>query len=444
MNLLTILVLAYLAVVLIYGLKGSHYTENSRSFLTCGRSAGAVFCALSLVSTIIGGSATLGMGSLAQKTGAAAFWWLGVGAVGLLFHGFFVAPKIRAMNAVTLPEVVDEVAGPAARKFSGLIIAVSWVAVTAAQFVALHALFLTLAPAPLGEVLFLLIAAGVLLHTAAGGQSGVIRTDAVQAVLLLGGFTAAALWLLGAMPEKAASLDWVPFNASFGAGDWVKMMLLVGITYIIGPDMFSRTFSARDGGTARRAAWAAAPILVWFGVAITFLAMMNLDAAQPVGDWLSDASPMPVWVKAAVAVGLISALSGSADTVLLSASGIVERDLLGGDRTSGVRLLVTLFGCLSVAAVYMSGDIIKLLLSAYSLFVPGVAVPLLIALVGRVRRLDSRLWLIGSAAGGALGLAGNLTGIEACTYLGMAASAAFAIAAKMKPAEAPAAESARP
>gem|GEM_PF-3991320 len=52
-------------------------TENAASFLTAGASAGTLLCALSLVSTIIGGSATLGIGTLAQKIGAAAFWWLG-------------------------------------------------------------------------------------------------------------------------------------------------------------------------------------------------------------------------------------------------------------------------------------------------------------------------------------------------------------------------------
>ena len=140
MNTLTSLVLVYLLGLLWFGLRGERFSGSGRAFITSGGCAGMVLCALSLVSTIIGGSATLGMGALAQKTGAAAFWWLGVGAIGLFFHGLLIAPKIRAMQAATLPEVVGLIAGKMAERWTGIIIAVSWIAVTAAQFVALHAL----------------------------------------------------------------------------------------------------------------------------------------------------------------------------------------------------------------------------------------------------------------------------------------------------------------
>ena len=427
MSALTLLVLVYLAGVLWFGLSGAKHAENSRTFLTNGGTTGVLFCALSLVSTILGGSATLGMGSLAQKTGSAAFWWLGVGAVGLLLHGLIAAPKIRALPAVTLPEVAGFFAGRWAEKWSGAIIAVSWIGVTAAQFLALHVLLTMLASPTVAEVLYILIAAAVLLHTALGGQSGVIRTDAVQAVLLIGGFSAAALWLFFSEPEKVAAIDWIPFNDRFGMTDWIRLMCLVGITYIVGPDMFSRSFSAKDGATARRAAWCAAPCLVWFGIVITLLAMLNLEDKQPVAGWLSEGAAMPVWLKAAIALGLISALCGTIDTVLLSASGIVERNLRGGDSTKGVRLLVTLFGIGCAAAVYVSGDIIKLLLTAYSFYVPGVAVPLFVALLGRAAPVNSRLWLAGAVLGGIAGLTGSLTGESTWTMVGIAAAAVLAL-----------------
>ena len=91
MNMLTGLVLVYLIVLMWFGFCGERHSSSGRAFLTSGGRAGALLCALSLVSTIIGGSATLGMGSLAQKIGSGAFWWLGVGAVGLLLHGW-IAP----------------------------------------------------------------------------------------------------------------------------------------------------------------------------------------------------------------------------------------------------------------------------------------------------------------------------------------------------------------
>ena len=431
MNMLTGLVLIYLVVLMWFGFCGRHHASTGHAFLTNGGRTGALLCALSLVSTIIGGSATLGMGGLAQKVETGAFWWLGVGAIGLLFHGW-LAPKIRALPAVTLPEVVGVVAGKNAERWAGIIIAVSWIAVTAAQFVALHTLLMTLSSPLAAEVLYVMIAGVVIVHTITGGQSAVIRTDAFQAVLLLGGFTAAAFWLWGDRPDAVASLDPIPFGEKFGPWEWGKMMLLVGITYIVGPDMFSRTFSARDGQAARFAAWLASPCLVWFGIVVTALALLNLQDAQPVAGWLSDASAMPAWLKGVLALGLISALCGSADTVLLSASGIVERSLLAGDSTNVVRFFVGVFGIAAAAAVYVSKDIIWLLLTAYSLFVPGVALPLLIALIGKVKRLDAQLWTAGSLLGGIGGLAGNLTGNELWTFAGMGAAAVLAIASRVK------------
>lgn len=432
MNTLTSLVLIYLVALLWFGLRGERFTGSGLAFITSGGRAGVVLCALSLVSTIIGGSATLGMGALAQKTGAAAFWWLGVGAIGLFIHGLFIAPKIRAMQAATLPEVVGLVAGKMAERWAGIIIAVSWIAVTAAQFVALRALLGSMMNPLAAEVLYILIAMVVILHTVWGGQSAVLRTDAFQALLLVGGFSAVAFWLMFEHPLELGSLDWVPYGEHFGLYDWAKLMLLVGVTYVIGPDMFSRTFSARDGRVARAAALLAAPALVWFGIVITAMALVNIDSPQPIADWLTDASSMPMWLKGAIGLGLVSALCGSADTVLLSAAGIVERSLLAHDRTSAVRWMIAIFGALAALSVYVSKDIIGLLLTAYSFFVPGVAIPLLFVLIGPVKACNTQFWLSGAVIGGLCGLAGNLTGDASCTMAGMAIAALFALVARFR------------
>lgn len=432
MNTLTSLVLIYLVALLWFGLRGERFTGSGLAFITSGGRAGVVLCALSLVSTIIGGSATLGMGALAQKTGAAAFWWLGVGAIGLFIHGLFIAPKIRAMQAATLPEVVGLVAGKMAERWAGIIIAVSWIAVTAAQFVALRALLGSMMNPLAAEVLYILIAMAVILHTVWGGQSAVLRTDAFQALLLVGGFSAVAFWLMFEHPLELGSLDWVPYGEHFGLYDWAKLMLLVGVTYVIGPDMFSRTFSARDGRVARAAALLAVPALVWFGIVITAMALVNIDSPQPIADWLTDVSSMPMWLKGAIGLGLVSALCGSADTVLLSAAGIVERSLLAHDRTSAVRWMIAIFGALAALSVYVSKDIIGLLLTAYSFFVPGVAIPLLFVLIGPVKACNTQFWLSGAVIGGLCGLAGNLTGDASCTMAGMAIAALFALVARFR------------
>lgn len=429
MTLLSLLIVCYLALLLWFGIRGNTKDRTLSGLLTTGGTTSAALCVLSLVSTIIGGSATLGIGGLAQKIGPAAFWWLGVGTIGLFLHGLFVAPVIRRTKAMTLPHLLGSLAGENAERWAGFIIAVSWAAVTAAQFTALHSLLLSIVGGMKAEILYAALAGGIILHTAAGGQRGVIRTDALQAILLLVGFLLAGAWCLFDRPGAVAALPKVPFTDAFGFTDWLKMMILVGITFVIGPDMFSRTFAAKDARSARAAAFAAAPVLALFGVIVTMLALLNIDAKAPITDWLSPDSPLPMLLQVMLALGLVSALSGSADTLLLSAAGILEKDVCGRERAGAVRLWAVLLGTLALASAWFSGNIIGLLLNAYSLFVPGVAAPFLFLVAGRLRSADPKVWLSGAVAGGILGLVGNLTGENAWTFAGIAVSSAGSLLA---------------
>ena len=80
-------------------------------------------------------------------------------------------------------------------------------------------------------------------------------------------------------------------------------------------------------------------------------------------------------------------------------------------------------------AAYTSGDIIGWLLKGYALFVPGVAVPLLVLVAGRARRADPKLWTAGAVLGGVGGLVGSFTGVTLWTYAGMILAALLAILA---------------
>lgn len=92
-----------------------------------------------------------------------------MGAAGLFLHGLFVAPVIRRSGALTLPHLLGKLAGRSAEKWAGLIIAVSWIAVTAAQFSALHALLGAVTPGMRGEALYVLLS-GLRSHRASYGD----------------------------------------------------------------------------------------------------------------------------------------------------------------------------------------------------------------------------------------------------------------------------------
>ena len=105
---------------------------------------------------------------------------------------------------------------------------------------------------------------------------------------------------------------------------------------------------------------------------------------------------------------------------------IVDAAFVG--RFAGIDALAAV-GAAATGLALAGGDIIGILLKAYSVYVPGVVCPLAVAIVsGRVRR--TRTWLAGVAAGGACGLAGACgAGGDWLPVAGMGISLVLALAA---------------
>ena len=102
-----------------------------------------------------------------------------------------------------------------------------------------------------------------------GGQDAVIRTDILQVVIIYVGILAAlgiTLWQAGgfsglrdAIPASRFSF---PLSPGFGAKELITYLVIIGSTYMVGPDMYSRLFSAKDSRTARKSTFWAAALLV--------------------------------------------------------------------------------------------------------------------------------------------------------------------------------------
>lgn len=406
-----------------YARKGGDY----RDFVTAGGRQGGGLVMLSMLATMVGGSATLGMADMAARMGWPAFWWLGVGAIGLAAQAWLLSDKVRGMDACTLPELAAITVGEHARVAVGLLIVIAWTGVIAAQLVALSQVIAAMTGLADTRLLLVLFSAGVAAYTAAGGQLSVLRTDRAQFALIVAGVGGAAVFLY-AGPAELPPVEWL--NARFDGADWVRLLLVVGSTFFIGPDIFSRAFAAKDGATARRATLGAALGLAFFGAVITLVGMAASGLAGPDNKGVLPAlirSALPLPVAALLGVGLVSALVSSADTCLMSAAAIVENDLVrsrrGRSRTR-VRVFVLVIGAVSLGIALFRGDVIHLLLTAYSMYAPGVTPPLFLAIMSHGRRAPHPgLWLAAVGTGGAFGLWGAITSLYAPPLIGMAASA---------------------
>ena len=347
--------------------------------------------AASLVATIFGASSTLGIIGLGYARGLTGAWWPLVGGLALVPFAFLLAGRVRHLEVYTLPDVLrrsyDERVAFAGASF----IVLAWCGVVAAQIVAGAYL--------LGGVLDLpfqgavaVVAAVFVLYTLWGGQLSVVRTDTAQILLFLAAVGASLVLVARAVAAGGGGLDALPEGfLSFPVSpdfSWYQVLVyypvIVGLPYLVGPDIYSRILCARDGDTARRAAlWAAVLVVLLAGLGLLIHALspgLTPEAALP-----SALTALgPVGLKGLIVVGFLGAIMSSADTTLISASTIFTLNVvdplahLGTERAHRLtRVLVVVLGGLAWAIAAFQHGIIASLLLAYTVFVGGVVLPTL-------------------------------------------------------------------
>ncbi len=419
--------------------------KNFDDYVVAGRKQTAPFVFMSLMATVLGASATVGIAARAESIGFAAFWWLAVGAIGFWFQAAFLSKPVHNLDVRTLPEIAEKTVGKTGRKLVALIIAVSWIGIIAAQFAAVAG-FIGLVLGHDAGTLSVLITAGiVIVYTLLGGQLSVVRTDALQFGILALGFFAAAVYLFGgfsgaknamqiaaesavgtavgtaahsAVESTSAGLatfgNFNLLNEKFGFTDLVVMLFTVGGAYFLGPDVISRNLVAKDASSARKAVVAGSFAILVFSVVIVLLGMWTATyasemapgvgpATNPLFRLASDVLPLPL--AALLSVGLLSALLSSADTCLINSAAIFGSDILNTRRISVVRLLVVAIGVIATFLALQGKDIIGLLTMAYSVYTPGIVAPLAVAIVSYKKfTIKKSLWYAGVCIGGLFGL----------------------------------------
>ena len=74
-------------------------------YIAAGQDRGAVAVFMTLMATMLGASATLGVAARAEAVGFPAAWWLLSGSVGLALQGVLLSGRIRDTGARTLPDL---------------------------------------------------------------------------------------------------------------------------------------------------------------------------------------------------------------------------------------------------------------------------------------------------------------------------------------------------
>jgi SSS family solute:Na+ symporter len=426
---LTIIAVYFIAIIGI-GVWSKRRAGSQNGFFVAQRRGTLLLITGSLVATAIGGSATVGMAGLGFKQGLTGAWWLLVGSIGLVILGVFFAKKVRSAALYTLPELVERQYDRRMSLAASILIVIAWVGVVAGQIVAAGTVLSILG---IGSVAFWMTAFTIVCvaYAIMGGQFSIIRTDVFQAVLLfLGIFVALALVFsqVGGLDGLKAYLPpgyfSFPTNPEFNWKMLLSLLILVGATYVVGPDMYSRLFCAKEEKTAQRSAILSAFLFIPLAFAITLIGM----SAKVLYPEIPAEGAFPQVITSVLSPGLsglllaalVAALMSSADTCLLSQSVILTEDIVKRvhpalDERKTIlltRLSLVGLGLVALGLALVLKGVISSLLFAYTIFTCGLVVPVVAGFYKERLKVTPRGALAALIGGGVVGLLGKVQGLD--------------------------------
>ncbi|MDY7018857.1 MAG: sodium:solute symporter family protein [Chloroflexota bacterium] len=426
---LLIIAVYFLAIIGI-GVWSRKRAGSQDGFFVAHRRGTSPFITGSLIATAVGGSALVVTAGLGFDQGLTGAWWLLVGSVGLLILGLFFARKVRGAALYTLPELVEKQYGSAVGLAASILIVVAWIGVVAGQIIAAGS-FLSILGIGSSTFWMIVFTAVVVVYAILGGQFSIIRTDLFQAAILFAGiFTGLALVFsqVGGLDGLKVSLP--PSYFSFPLSlefDWkmlLSFLILIGATYVVGPDMYTRLFCAKEEKTAQKSVFGAAFLLIPLAFVIVLIGM----SAKVIYPQISSDQAFPQVINGVLSPGLsglilaavIAALMSSADTCLLSQSVILTEDIFKRFHPSlherkailSTRLSIVVLSAVALALALALKGVMQSLLFAYTIFTCGLVIPVIAGFYKDRLKVTSQGAMAALIGGGMIGLAGKLPGLD--------------------------------
>jgi len=271
-----------------------------------------------------------------------------------------------------------------------------------------------------------------------GGQVATIRTDVLQIAVIVIGIFAGLIVLLGrvgglnglisALPPSQSSF---PLSQNFGSLDLLSYLLIIGLTYVVGPDIYTRLFCARDEKAARKSAFLTALCVIPIAFAITIIGM-GASVLYPTA-MAEQAFPavirgiFPPIIGGLVLAALVSAVFPSA--LVMSAGTILTVDIVGrfkklDDKQTlfTSRSSILLLGVLSLLLALVLKGIISALLFAYTIYTCGVILPAIAGFYKDKLKVTSSAALTAIIGGGMAGLLSKVFVVKYLDLGGLAIS----------------------
>ena len=419
----------YLLALVIYGLVIAHKkVKTADDMVTGGHRIPFIILVGSLLATWCGGGGITGSAGVVYSGGP----WVGAitfaaPPIGIILL-YFIAGKVRKSNKVTVPEIMEARYGKAASIISALCVMLAYVGVLATQLKAAANILVLLCSSSgveLSHSMALTICTVVIVViTVGGGMVSVAYSDAISALIMIGGFFLAIPFLISVANSQGAVLPPEKTTITGGmSGMQILGYFLPSLALMLGDqNMLQRFASAKNSDEAKKS-----NIGMFIGEILVVASIIAL-VTQAAKLYPSLETPsnvifqvavdyLPLAFGALVMCACMAFIVTTADSYLLSSATNLTNDIyekyIRKDATDKQKMLVlrvtiVVFSAIAVALTLYFPTVLALQMTAYTMYGAAITPAILFALFSK--RVTPAGGLAGIIVGGLATIVWTLMG----------------------------------
>ena len=453
---------AYLFLLMIYGLVIAHKkVKTADDMVTGGHRIPFIILVGSLLATWCGGGGITGNASIIYNGGP----WVGAitfaaPPIGIILL-YFIAGKVRKSNKVTVPEILGARYGQSASIISAVCVMLAYVGVLATQLKAAADILVLLCSSSGVEIsrgLALVICTTIIVViTVGGGLVSVAYSDAISALIMIGGFFIAIPILISVANAQGAVLPPEKTTLTGGMSGWELLgYFLPSLALMLGDqNMLQRFASAKNSTEAKKS-----NIGMFIGeilVIVSIIAVVTQAARlYPTLDTPSNVifqvsvDYLPMAFGALIMCACMAFIVTTADSYLLSSATNLTNDIyvkyIRKDATDKQKMLVlrgtiVVFSVIAVALTLYFPTVLSLQMTAYTMYGAAITPAILFALFSK--KVTPAAGIAGILVGGLATIVWTLMGTPCGIQCAIVAVPASVIAILVVSAVTPKGETAR-
>ena len=291
----TVSIAIYLFALVGVGIYKTKMVKNSEDFMVAGRVLPWYILVGTLLATWMGSGSLFSGAGLGYRNGPAALWssagaWLGITLI------YFIAKRIRNFGKITVPDIFEIRYGRFAALLATIITVIAYTTIVSYQFRGGGKVLEMVSNGMISlEIGIIITAVFAISYTVLAGMFSVVYTDVINGVLITIGVLAALVFMLiniGGIEEMIQIADQAGKWSLFGnwsaersgdiSGPIIALSFFVPTMLLLMGDanMYQRIFSAKDGGSAKKAVFFWVVGVVILESSISFLGLTGSVAAE--------------------------------------------------------------------------------------------------------------------------------------------------------------------